>query len=41
MKKTWDLKKVFTNLKPEGQGPGIIMGVTRLRPGPPERILTW
>ena len=30
MKKLWDLKKVFSNLEPEGQGRGIIMGVTRL-----------
>ena len=30
MKNFWDLKKVFTNLEPEGQGRGIIMGVTRL-----------
>ena len=31
MKKLWDLKKVFSNLEPEGGGRGIIMGVTRLR----------
>ena len=30
MKKLWDLKKLFSNLEPEGQGRGIIMGVTRL-----------
>ena len=30
MKKLWDLKKLFSNLEPEGQGQGIIMGVTRL-----------
>ena len=30
MKKLWDLKKGFTNLELEGQGCGIIMGVTRL-----------
>ena len=30
MKIFWDLKKVFTNLEPEGQGGGIIMGVSRL-----------
>ena len=30
MKKLWDLKKVFSNLELEGQGGGIIMGVTRL-----------
>ena len=30
MKKLWDLKKLFGNLEPEGQGRGIIMGVTRL-----------
>ena len=30
MKKLWDLKNVFSNLELEGQGPGIIMGVTRL-----------
>ena len=30
MKKLWDLKKVFSNLDLEGQGSGIIMGVTRL-----------
>ena len=30
MKKLWDLKKVFSNLELEGQGHGIIMGVTRL-----------
>ena len=30
MKKLWDLKKVFSNLELEGQGRGIIMGVTRL-----------
>ena len=28
MKKLWDLKKVFSNLELEGQGRGIIMGVT-------------
>ena len=28
--KVLDLKKVFSNLEPEGQGRGIIMGVTRL-----------
>ena len=32
MKKLWDLKKVFSNLEPEGQGRGIIMEVTRLLP---------
>ena len=30
MKKIWDLKKVFCNLEPEGQGRGIIMRVTCL-----------
>ena len=30
MKKLLDLKKVFNNLELEGQGKGIIMGVTRL-----------
>ena len=30
MKKLWDLKKVFSNLEPEGQGRGIVIGVTRL-----------
>ena len=30
MKKSWDLKRVFSNLEPEEQGHGIIMGVTRL-----------
>ena len=30
MKKLLDLKKVLSNLEPEGQGRGIIMGVTRL-----------
>ena len=30
MKKIWDLKKGFSNLELEGQGRGIIMGVTRL-----------
>ena len=30
MKKLLDLKKVLSNLEPEGQGPGILMGVTRL-----------
>ena len=30
MKKLWDLKKVYSNLEPERQGRGIIMGVTRL-----------
>ena len=30
MKKLGDLKKVFSNLEPEGQGHGITMGVTRL-----------
>ena len=30
MKKLWDLKKGFSNLELEGQGRGIIMGVTRL-----------
>ena len=30
MKKLWDLKKVLSNLEAEGQGRGIIMGVTRL-----------
>ena len=30
MKKLWDLKKVHSNLELEGQGCGIIMGVTRL-----------
>ena len=30
MKKLSDLKKVFSNQEPEGQGCGIIMGVTRL-----------
>ena len=30
MKKLWDLKKVFSNLEPEGRGRGIIMGVTCL-----------
>ena len=30
MKKLWDLKKLFSNLEPEGQGRGIIIGVTRL-----------
>ena len=30
MKKLSDLKKVLSNLEPEGQGRGIIMGVTRL-----------
>ena len=30
MKKLGDLKKVFSNLELEGQGRGIIMGVTRL-----------
>ena len=30
MKKLWYLKKVFSNLELEGQGFGIIMGVTRL-----------
>ena len=30
MKKLRDLKKVFSNLELEGQGCGIIMGVTRL-----------
>ena len=30
MKKLWDLKKVFSNLEPEGQGRGIIMRVTHL-----------
>ena len=28
MKKLWDLKKVLSNLEMEGQGRGIIMGVT-------------
>ena len=32
MKKLWDLKKVFSNLEPEGQGRGIIIGVTCLLP---------
>ena len=30
MKKILDLKKAFSNLELEGQGRGIIMGVTRL-----------
>ena len=30
MKKLWYLKKVLGNLEAEGQGRGIIMGVTRL-----------
>ena len=30
MKKLWDLKKILSNLEAEGQGHGIIMGVTRL-----------
>ena len=30
MKKLWDLKNVFSNLELEGQGRGIIMGVTGL-----------
>ena len=30
MKKLWDLKEGFCNLELEGQGRGIIMGVTRL-----------
>ena len=30
MKKLSDLKKVFSNLEPEGRGRGIIMGVTSL-----------
>ena len=30
MKKLWDFKKGFSNLELEGQGHGIIMGVTRL-----------
>ena len=30
MKKLRDLKKVFSNLEPEGRGRGIIMGVTLL-----------
>ena len=30
MKKLWDLKKAFGNLELEGQGRGIIMGVTCL-----------
>ena len=30
MKKSWDLKKVLSNLEAEGQGRGFIMGVTRL-----------
>ena len=30
MEKLWDLKKVFSNLEPEGWGRGIIMEVTRL-----------
>ena len=30
MKKLWDSKKLFSNLEPEGQGQGTIMGVTRL-----------
>ena len=30
MKKLWDLKNVFSNLELEGQGHGIIMGVTHL-----------
>ena len=30
MKKLWDLKKGSSNLELEGQGGGIIMGVTRL-----------
>jgi len=30
MKKLLDLKKILSNLEPEGQGRGIIMGVTRL-----------
>ena len=30
MKKLWDWNKVFINLEPEGQGHGIVMGVTRL-----------
>ena len=30
MKKLWDLKKGFSNLELEGQGQGIIMGVTHL-----------
>ena len=30
MKKLWDLKKLFSNLEPEGQGRGIIMGMTCL-----------
>ena len=34
MKKLLDLKKVFSNLEPEGRGRGIIMGVTRLATSP-------
>ena len=30
MKKSWDLKIVLSNLEAEGQGHGIIIGVTRL-----------
>ena len=30
MKKLWELKNVLSNLEEEGQGQGIIMGVTRL-----------
>ena len=30
LKKLWDLKKVFSNLELEGQGRGIIMGLTLL-----------
>ena len=30
MKKLWDVQKGLSNLEPEGQGQGIIMGVTRL-----------
>ena len=30
MKKIWDLRKVVSNLELEGQGYGIIMGVTPL-----------
>jgi hypothetical protein len=29
LKELWDLKKSFCNLELEGQGCGIIMGVTR------------
>ena len=32
MKKLWDLKNVFSNLELEGQGLGIIMGVTPTSP---------